>query len=387
MTNNIYWVGRLNVIGGVETFIYELSKMFTNYDFVIYYNYIPLEQLSRLRKYVKCVKYNGEILKCKKFFMNYDISIIDNVEAEEYIEVIHAVFKYNKLQPHTHNKITRYYAVSKEARDSFCKITGLECEVVHNPLNIETPKKVLRLISATRTDSDKGKISERMQKLVNEIEKHNIPYEWKIFSNGKQTVYGKNVIYMKPNLNVRDFVADSDYLVQLSDTEAWCYSVLESLHCNIPVIVTPIESFDEMGVKNGVNGYILDFDMKEIPIDDIYTKIPKFKYQPLKNEWENKIIKVERKYEVEIDMKVKAIIRFNDLESNVERNVGDEFTCSKERAEFLKEHNAVEILGIIPEIEKDPIAKEIEIKAVKEVKEVKEVKKDSKKRNKKKKEN
>ena len=30
---------------------------------------------------------------------------------------------------------------------------------------------------------------------------------------------------MNPRLDIRDFIAGSDYLVQLSDTEAWSYSV------------------------------------------------------------------------------------------------------------------------------------------------------------------
>lgn len=352
MINNIYWVGNLNVIGGVETFMYELSKMFTDYDFVIYYRNIPTNQLKRLQQYVKCVKYKGEKLKCKKFFMNYDISIIDNVESEEYIEIIHAVFKYNKAKPHTHDKITKYYAVSKEACESFKEITGKECEVLHNPLNIEKPIKTLKLISATRVASDKGKIVERMQKLVNELEANDIPYQWLIFTNGQHLVHGKRIIYCEPRLDVRNFVAECDYLVQLSDTEAFCYSVLESLYLNTPVIVTPIPCFiDEMGVENGKNGYVLDFDMKEIPIFEIYNKVPKFNYQPFKNEWEDKIIKVKGNYKEEMKMKfkVKALINFNDLEANKKRVIGEEFECSKLRADYLLEHKAIEIIEEIKE--------------------------------------
>ena len=43
-------------------------------------------------------------------------------------------------------------------------------------------------------------------------------------------------------------------------------------------------------------------------------------------------------------MKVKAIINFNDLEKDVHRNVGDVFEVSQERADFLLEHNAIEIV-------------------------------------------
>lgn len=353
MINNVYWVGTLNIIGGVETFLYELAKMFQDYDFVIYYRSIPINQLERLQKYVKCIRYKGEKIKCKKFFCNYDISIIDNVEADEYIEVIHANFKYNKLKPHIHDKITKYYAVSKETSESFKELTGIECEVIHNPLQIDKPVKMLKLISATRLAVDKGKIGERMQKLVNELEINQIPYQWLIFTNGPHCVIGKNVIYMSPRLDVRDYISEYDYLVQLSDTEGWCYSVFESLYLNTPVIVTPIKSFDEMGVKNGKNGYVLDFNMNEIPIFDIYNKIPKFNYEPLKNEWDDKIIKVKSNYKEEKNMKfkVKALINFNDLEANKKRVVGEEFECSKIRCDYLLEHKAIEIVEKIKKSE------------------------------------
>jgi glycosyltransferase involved in cell wall biosynthesis len=48
---------------------------------------------------------------------------------------------------------------------------------------------------------------------------------------------------MTPRLDIRDYIADADYLVQLSDTEAWSYSVLESLSLGTPVITTPIPCF------------------------------------------------------------------------------------------------------------------------------------------------
>lgn len=351
MINNIYWVGNLSVIGGVETAVYELAKQFQDYDLVIYYNNIPKNQLDRLQKYVKCVKYKGEKLKCRKFFCNYDISIIDNVEAEEYIEIVHCVFRHNKIKPHTHDKITKYYAVDKEACESFKGITGKDCEVLHNILNIDKPSKVLKLISATRIASDKGKIVQRMQKLANELDRNDIPYQWLIFTNGQHLVHGKGIIYCEPRLDIRNFIAECDYLVQLSDTEAFCYSVLESLYLNIPVIVTPIPCFDEMGIQNEKNGYILDFDMKKIPIFDIYNKIPKFNYQPLENEWEDIIVKVKGNYKEELKMKfkVKALINFNDLEANRRRVIGEEFECSKTRCDYLLEHKAIEIVEEVKE--------------------------------------
>lgn len=364
MIDNIFWVSRLNIIGGVETFMFELAKMFQDYDFVIYYNNIPPNQLKRLKKYVRCVKYKpGEKLKCKKFFCNYDNSIIEDVEAEEYIQIIHCVFKYNPNPPHTHKKITKYYAVSKEASDSFKDLTGKECEVIHNPLQLEPVKRILKLISATRLDDDKGKILERTKKLANKLEENKMDYIWLIFTSSEDTLKNPNIIYMPPNLDIRNYIAASDYLIQLSDTEAFCYSVLESLYLNIPVIVTPIPCFSEMGVENGKTGYILDFDMNDIPIFDIYNKIPRFDFHPLKNEWENMIIKNKSSYKEELKMKylVEATDKYEELncsDNDLKRipKAGEQWEVTKERLDVLlgeNSHNAVFVKMIKP-IKEEP---------------------------------
>lgn len=43
-------------------------------------------------------------------------------------------------------------------------------------------------------------------------------------------------------------------------------------------------------------------------------------------------------------MKVKAIINFNDLQDKTKRKAGDIFECTKERAIFLLEHEAVKFI-------------------------------------------
>ena len=76
-------------------------------------------------------------------------------------------------------------------------------------------------------------------------------------------------------------------------------------------------------------------------------------------------------------MKVKAIINFNDLDENKKRTIGDEFEVSKERADFLLGHKAVEIVEEIKEAEVEEIVED----AIEEV--VEEEPKPKKKKNKK----
>lgn len=53
-------------------------------------------------------------------------------------------------------------------------------------------------------------------------------------------------------------------------------------------------------------------------------------------------------------MKVRAIVNFNDLEEKVKRVAGkSEWECSEERAKFLIEHNAVEVIKEEKELLKD----------------------------------
>ena len=42
---------------------------------------------------------------------------------------------------------------------------------------------------------------------------------------------------------------------------------------------------------------------------------------------------------------------FNDLVEKIWRNVGDEFYCTEERANYLLEHKAIEIIEEVPAIE------------------------------------
>ena len=57
--------------------------------------------------------------------------------------------------------------------------------------------------------------------------------------------------------------------------------------------------------------------------------------------------------------KVKALINFTDLEENTKRKTNDEWECSEERANFLVEHDAVEILEILST---EPIMPELPVK-------------------------
>lgn len=352
--NNVFYFRVINSIGGIETFFYQLAKKYKDYDITIYYKTADKEQLRRLKKYVRCIQYNGEHIKCERIFFNFNLDIIDNVEAKEYYQIAHGDYKAMRVKPNIHPKLTNYLGVSQLVCDTYEEITGCKTKLCYNPIEVDKPQKVLHLISATRLTREKGK--ERIIKLGNILNASGVPYIWTIFTNDKNEINNQNIVYMKPRLDISNYIADSDYLVQLSDNEGYCYSVVESLILGTPVIVTDMPVMKEIGV-NETNGFILDFDLTNVPIKEIYKGLPKFKYTPKKDNWKEFLIESKSTYKEENEMyKVKSRINFTDLEANKKRIIGEEFTCDKDRYEYLLNHKAVELIEEIKE------TKELEVK-------------------------
>ena len=334
---NVLYVPHFNIIGGIETYCYELAKKYKDKDITFVYSdeTSDRKQLNRIRKYCRVIKQpygSKQKIQCKRLFIMYR-SNIDLFEADEVIQIIHADYEAQKLKPNLDKRIKEHYAVSKSVAESYERISGVKVGVAYNPLTIEKPKKILRLISATRLTKEKGK--ERMIKLANALDKAGIPYEWRIFTNDSLPIPNENVIYMKPRLDIRDYIADADYLVQLSDTEAFSYSILESLCLGTPVIITPIPSSIEMGVKNGINGYILDFSMEDIPITQIYENIPKIAFKSPKDIYDKLLIDSKSTYTPDKIVKVRALKSYSDIELDKFIPKGHEFEVMQSRAEEL----------------------------------------------------
>ena len=334
---NVFYVAHFNVIGGIETYIYELVKKYKDIDITIVYSdpTSDAKQLNRIRKYVRVIKLGNEPIKCERLFIMYR-SNIDLFEADYIIQITHADYKAQNLTPNKDPRINEHYGVSKAVAKTYEEISGLETKVCYNPLTIEKPKKILKLISATRLSKEKGK--DRMIILANELTKRNIPFIWLVFTNDRNAIDNPNVIYMPPRLDIRDYIAESDYLVQLSDTEAWSYSVLESLCLKTPVIVTPIECFKEMHIEDGINGYYLPFNMKELQIDNIYNHIPKVEnFKAPKDIYDKLLVNKPTTYNPNELYQCRALRNYTDVMFNkyIEKGHLLPKLITKERAEEL----------------------------------------------------
>lgn len=118
------------------------------------------------------------------------------------------------------------------------------------------------------------------------------------------------------------------------------YTTCEALSLGTPVIVTPVESFLEIGVKDGENGFVVDWNLDNVNVQEIYKKRLKFDYSPPKTTWKDVIAKGKSTYTPETDKEAIYITTgYFDMELNkwVEpTSVSDDWLrVSKERAKYL----------------------------------------------------
>lgn len=341
---NIFYFHTISYIGGCESWFWYLSKLYKN--MVIYYKEGHPEQIKRLAQNVEVRKYKeNEIINCDNFFCCYNPDIIDNVNAKMYAHIIHCDYKKVNFNPILNKKFDKYIAVSKLAGESFKEITGIDYELIYNPVAINIPKVEkyndgkLHLISATRLTKEKG--LKRMQLLARLLENNNIPYEWVVYTNKHREAIGNNVIYKEPKLDIIEEIAKADYLVQLSDCEAFCYSVIESLMVNTPVIATDLPVLKELGVIHGENSVICNFSMNNVDLPMIKQKAFKIAYKPPKSNW-NKYLDNNSDYNPNNKTTVKTLKRYTDLVlGQLDRNKN--YNMSWARASYLESKGLVEI--------------------------------------------
>lgn len=335
--NNVFFFPHINEIGGVETFLYNIARKYGGtHDITVFYKTGDQAQIDRLREYVSIRRWDGKsIIKCKKLFVNYGSEIIDHADAEEIIQVIHADYKTMNLQPNLDERITKRIAVSELARDRFVEAGGPEPEVCYNPLAAAKPRKILRLVSATRLTQEKGLA--RIRKLANALNDAGVLFEWTIYTTTNQAaIYATNVITRPPRLDIADYIAAADYLVQLSDCEAYCYTVVEALSMGTPVIVTDLPVYNELGLdeKNSIR---LPLEMEDLPIEKIRKGLPRVKgYKPPEDRWKEILAGGAPKYKKTIE--VEATAEFMDLKANgKKRKPGERWRVPMARADLLEE--------------------------------------------------
>jgi len=356
---NLYYFRVISRIGGTEQFLYELAKKYHKYDLTVMYDDGDFEQIMRLRKLVRCIhREPGRKYYAKKAFYNFNIEAIEQIEADEHIFICHAVYQELQFEPPIdHPKLTKILGVSKYAEERIKlqeSVQGVDKPVIqcYNPITLEKPDKVVRIVSACRLE-DKTKGGERTLKLIEALDRYcertGRHYIWTIFTNSvRGDIESPNVAIMKPRVDVRPYIADSDWLVQVSNNmETYCYSINEALGYGVRIVRTPLTVAKELKIPKQAE-LVLDWDCGNV--DEIAEKIfePKqeFAYNPPKDGWNKLLVNEPSKYAFNHEkVLIKPIRAYYDLE--LQRHVSAwtaPWEVSEERARELVRKKLVRVI-------------------------------------------
>lgn len=74
--------------------------------------------------------------------------------------------------------------------------------------------------------------------------------------------------------------------------------------------------YHEIGLRNGENGFLVDFDLENINITDIYEKELKFEYKPKEDNYKKILVNTPSTYKEELNtfVNVEVIKTYFDLE-------------------------------------------------------------------------
>ncbi len=350
---NVMWLAHVADIGGVEEFVYQLAKNYDR-DLTVYYRTGSPAQIERYKEFAEVVKWDGQSrVKCDRFFTNYDISILDYVDADEYYQVLHAEYHVMNIKPNTDPRFNKYFACSQCVKDSFLKMTHLpedSVEVIYNPIEMNDEERTPTLLigSFTRLTGEKGK--KRIQALVERLDNEDINYLWIIYTNDTNAIKSKNVLYLEPRLDgITNIMANLDFVAQLSNTEGWSYTMNEAKCLGVPQICTNITSFREMGISE--KDIVMELDMSNI--DEVVKKIvaayhskkPRYsEYKPKIGRWDELLLKGRRSRPVKVralDTYQKLNVTDGDLKRMPKQ--GEVFEVSEDRLNVLLGENDFKI--------------------------------------------
>lgn len=352
-TQVVLYAEFLPLVGGIETFIYNfICHMKDLYDIVVVYDDIHAIRARMYAKEVQIIKHNKDgynrAIICDTLICNrLTDKIPTNIRFKQSIQLCHCCKQIAIPMPTDRDKIVCVSDTSKKSWGKAAEDAG----VIHN-FSSKNTGEALMLVSATRIGApDKGKNDRRMIQLAEMMNEARIPFIWLVFSNNPLKNAPAGVVNAGFTMNVESILKRADYLVQLSDEESWCLSANEALINGCAVLVTPFEATKEMGVIDGVNGYIVPFDM-DFDVKKL-LKVPRgFKYECQDDEITKKWVKLlgntkpKGGYVPDIPaFKVKAKKEYLDIVLNRIVKKNEELEVTESRALDLERKGLCSIVG------------------------------------------
>ena len=350
--NVILYIGEAQKIGGIETFMYNFClNLSKDYDILVLYSEaMDIKQISRLKKYVPVMRNDGGAIICDTIInMRITEEVPGNVTYKKKIQMCHTC---KIMKEYTVSKNNDYQVfVSEVAARSFSEDLKKDYKVINNLMDGREHTKALRLISATRLGTfEKG--AENIEKFADALNRAGIKFLWLLFTDVPPKREIKGIIPMNTELDIFPFIKASDYLIQLSSSESFCYSIVEALSQNVAVITTPLEVLDEIGFKKDEMGYIVPFDLNNIQ-PERFLNIPSFEYhydnEKRIKQWKKllgKAVPTHRYNPEDIEyVRVKALRDFLDNDAQKVRLRGEDFECADIRAMDLKAKGLIKVIG------------------------------------------
>ena len=286
----IIYQGYLYRIGGIETFVYNLVKTYRDKNITIMYDTCDFKQLQRLSKYCDLEKFDGKKHDCDVLIIaNYDSGkMADRFNAKRVYQMCHADLeafkKYPSFQNYEwkkHPKVDKIISVSETAALGLKKTFGYDSEIIYNLLDKDfKDDDPMVFVTLSRMTVEKG--AERMVQMARKFKAAGKKFIWFVCCTLDQTSpriqkMFKDIpefIIVRPDFYNKGLIKNSDYLVQLSDTESFCYSAFEALQRGVPVILTDFPEARKI-VEPGKNGYLVSMDLSDLDIEKIFNEVPK----------------------------------------------------------------------------------------------------------------
>lgn len=287
----IFYQGHLFYIGGIETFLYNFTKHYKDRDITIICNNVDEQQMLHLGKYVNIKEIdNSAHLECDVLILgNYDCAfILRQIKAKKVYQMIHGDLRGLAKSLHwgdnyrwkKDGRIDKIIAVSETAADGVKECSGEDSEVIYNILDNDFKSDDgLAFITLSRATAEKG--INRIVQMAREFKKAGKHFIWFLCCSLTQADPGvvraikriPEFVIIPPTQDNRLLIKSCDYLVQLSDTESFCYSAYEALQRKVPVILTDFPEAKKI-VEPGKNGYLVHMDLSDLDIDKIFNHIP-----------------------------------------------------------------------------------------------------------------
>lgn len=349
-TQVLLYIDTLYKIGGIETWTHNFCKaMHKYYDILILASNIDPDQHRRLLPYAEITNDFRRTIVCDTAInCRYVLELPKNIEYKRYIQVVHTC----KMQDYwtIKDQADQIIYVSKVAAESFGDPEG---KVIYNLTDPQPTNKMITLVSATRLSYEKG--GQRMLDFARLLERCNIDYTWYVFSDERLSGAPGNMIFKKPTLNIKPYIKAADFLVQLSDQEAFGFSIVEAWEMGTPTITTPLPVLTEIGFINGKQGFTVPFNVGEVKNleEKLFRNYRPFEYRvksaKIVKQWREVLGNTKPTKDhrpIKGQKWVVALLDFTDMQQKREIKAGEVYQVPEQRAEDGERQGFFKILEV-----------------------------------------